>query len=203
MDAYLRFALGAGAILLGERGGAVRPFGEWVGEGSVTMADWEDHLSTLFPEVRPRGYLELRGLDALPIPWWTVPLTIVVGLLGDPIARREVLGSLAPPSDSLLERAGREGLGDAEIRAGAERVWDLGLAGISRFDAGDWGELEAIARDFEERVGRRVPPGSAPETGDSPRSSPPGMISGDPGADEEPDDPVGPVALSLSVRSVR
>ena len=29
-----------------------------------TLKDWEDHLSTLFPEVRLKRYLELRGTDA-------------------------------------------------------------------------------------------------------------------------------------------
>ena len=42
-----------------------------------TMSDWSDHLSTLFPEVRLKTYLEMRGadcgskpmLDALPALW--------------------------------------------------------------------------------------------------------------------------------------
>ncbi len=203
VEAYLRFALGAGAILLGEPGEDVRPFGDWVGGGGVTMEHWEDHLSTLFPEVRPRGYLELRGLDALPIRWWTVPLTILAGILCDPMAREEALASLDPPSDPLLERAGRAGLGDAEIRAGAERVWELGLAGVSRLDDGEWGSLEAIARDFDRRVRTPGPPASEWEPCDTPGSGRPQTIPGDPGAHEEAGDPVGPVAVSSSVRSAR
>jgi glutamate--cysteine ligase len=31
-----------------------------------TMKDWEDHLTTLFPEVRLKTYLEMRGADAGP-----------------------------------------------------------------------------------------------------------------------------------------
>ncbi len=31
-----------------------------------TLKDWEDHLSTLFPEVRLKTYLEMRGADAGP-----------------------------------------------------------------------------------------------------------------------------------------
>lgn len=51
-----------------------------------TMADWEDHMSTLFPEVRLKRFLEMRGADggqwhrlcALPALW--------VGLLYDDAA---------------------------------------------------------------------------------------------------------------------
>ena len=30
----------------------------------ATMADWTAHLTTLFPEVRLKGYIELRGADS-------------------------------------------------------------------------------------------------------------------------------------------
>ncbi len=36
-----------------------------VGE-KPTMADWEDHLSTIFPEVRLKSFLEMRGADGGP-----------------------------------------------------------------------------------------------------------------------------------------
>jgi glutamate--cysteine ligase len=32
----------------------------------ATMKDWEDHLTTLFPEVRLKQYLEMRGADSGP-----------------------------------------------------------------------------------------------------------------------------------------
>jgi glutamate--cysteine ligase len=32
----------------------------------ATMSDWKNHLSTLFPEVRLKNYLEMRGADE---PW--------------------------------------------------------------------------------------------------------------------------------------
>ena len=32
-----------------------------------TMTDWEDHLSTLFPEVRLKNFIEMRGADANPV----------------------------------------------------------------------------------------------------------------------------------------
>ena len=76
IGSYFAFALGAPAILLpnGERPAA--PFSRWVDTGCVTLADWHAHLSTLFPEVRPRGYLEVRTVDALPPEWFAAPLAL-------------------------------------------------------------------------------------------------------------------------------
>jgi glutamate--cysteine ligase len=49
----------------------------------ATVADWANHLSTIFPEVRLKRYLEMRGADAGP--WGRLPsLTALwVGLLYD------------------------------------------------------------------------------------------------------------------------
>jgi glutamate--cysteine ligase len=33
----------------------------------ATITDWEDHLSTLFPEVRLKNFIEMRGADANPV----------------------------------------------------------------------------------------------------------------------------------------
>ena len=55
LQAYLDFALTAPAILLPTLDGEHRPFGEWLTRANPTAEEWQDHLSTLFPEVRPRG----------------------------------------------------------------------------------------------------------------------------------------------------
>ena len=31
------------------------------------LTDWEDHLSTLFPEVRLKNFIEMRGADSNPV----------------------------------------------------------------------------------------------------------------------------------------
>jgi glutamate--cysteine ligase len=51
--------------------------------GRPTISDWANHLSTIFPEVRLKRYLEMRGADAGP--WTRLPsLTALwVGLLYD------------------------------------------------------------------------------------------------------------------------
>ena len=48
------------------------PFADWadgrvlLGGRRPTDADLEYHLTTLFPPVRPRGWLEIRYLDSVP-----------------------------------------------------------------------------------------------------------------------------------------
>jgi glutamate--cysteine ligase len=53
-----------------ETGGAT--FRRFLAEGlhghRPTLADWEDQLSVLFPEVRMKGVLEMRGADGVPPP---------------------------------------------------------------------------------------------------------------------------------------
>ena len=64
------------------------------------MKDWVDHLSTLFPPVRPRGYLELRCLDALPDRWWPAVAALVTTLVDDPVAADEAAEACAPVADA-------------------------------------------------------------------------------------------------------
>ena len=65
VDAYLDFALEAPAMLLSHGRGPSLPFGEWLALANPTLEEWDAHLSTLFPEVRPSGHLELRSADAV------------------------------------------------------------------------------------------------------------------------------------------
>lgn len=48
-----------------------------------TMSDWQDHLTTLFPEVRLKTYLEMRGADAGPWSRLCALPALWVGLLYD------------------------------------------------------------------------------------------------------------------------
>jgi glutamate--cysteine ligase len=49
----------------------------------ATISDWANHLSTLFPEVRLKRYLEMRGADAGPVPMLDALPALWVGLLYD------------------------------------------------------------------------------------------------------------------------
>jgi glutamate--cysteine ligase len=95
-DAWARYAMAAQVMLVrtsGDRYRAVRKtlsFAEWMAEGHEgsypTTDDFAYHLTTLFPPVRPKGWLELRMIDALPSPWWQVAVAVTTALLDDPEA---------------------------------------------------------------------------------------------------------------------
>jgi len=49
----------------------------------ATISDWANHLSTIFPEVRLKRYLEMRGADSGPLPNLLALPALWVGLLYD------------------------------------------------------------------------------------------------------------------------
>jgi glutamate--cysteine ligase len=100
---YLRFALDARVIMIRTGATCVRPtsaqsFREWMEGGSSLgypdIADWELHLTTLFPDVRARGFMEFRSIDALPSPWRRVAVGLVTTLMYDESVRRAALERL-------------------------------------------------------------------------------------------------------------
>jgi glutamate--cysteine ligase len=71
-------------------------FRDWLrgaGERPPTSSDLRYHLSTLFPPVRPRGHLEVRGIDAQPGDGWVVPLAVTAALLDDPLAAEQAMAA--------------------------------------------------------------------------------------------------------------
>lgn len=129
VDAYLDFALSAPAILLPRVEGESRPFGEWLYRASPTLEEWHDHLSTLFPEVRPRGHLELRSCDALPARWCPAPLVLTAGLLYDSSALQAADALLGAPRAALLDVAARDGIHDPDLRRTAQDLCEIALNG--------------------------------------------------------------------------
>jgi dimethylhistidine N-methyltransferase/glutamate--cysteine ligase len=156
-DEYLDFALGAPALLLEPVDGHYLPFGEHWAAGGVGLAEWHDHLSTLFPDVRPRGYLEVRCLDAVPVEWYAAPVVLLTGLLYHPpslLAANDLLGS---PNPELLNRAGTRGLADPAIGHTARDLFAIGLGGAEQLgpDVIGGSDLET-ARAFAQRFTRHA-----------------------------------------------
>jgi glutamate--cysteine ligase len=56
-----------------------------------TRKDWEDHLTTVFPEVRMKGFLEMRGADSGPWSSLCALPALWVGLLYDEAALEAAL----------------------------------------------------------------------------------------------------------------
>ena len=79
-----------------------------------TAADLDYHLSTLFPPVRLRGYVELRYLDAVPDQWWPAVATVASTLLDHPGAS-DVAWDATEPVAGLWRTAARSGVADPQI----------------------------------------------------------------------------------------
>ena len=127
--AYTHFALGARTILTGSEHEAARPFGEQLAAGRCRVGDWTTHLTTLFPEVRPRSYFELRSCDALAPEWFVAPLAFIAGLVYHTPSAREALDVLGAPDPGLLAVAGRCGLADPKLASRARDLWRLAREG--------------------------------------------------------------------------
>jgi glutamate--cysteine ligase len=123
---WVRYALAAPVVCVR------RPGGRWEPPPGVTLADWADgrlpvpltvgdldyHLSTLFPPVRPRGYLEVRYLDTQPGSDWVVPFAMLTALFGDQATTEAALEIAAPVAGCWI-RAYRRGLRDPALRRAA------------------------------------------------------------------------------------
>ena len=131
VERYLRFALDAIAMRGGD-GSAYRPFREWISEPTVNREDWLFHLSTLFPEVRPKEFFELRSADTIEPDALAAPVVFVTSLVYDEECAVRAAELIGAPSEKLLERAGRLGLADPEIRRIASRLVVLALDGGRR-----------------------------------------------------------------------
>jgi glutamate--cysteine ligase len=117
-----------------------------------TLLDWEDHLSTLFPEVRVKGVVEVRAADACDAPMTRALLAFWKGILYDRQARDwawdAVKGFTVPQRRALMVAAGREGLqartpDGRTLAALAATLLDAAEAGLCRQNAcGEKGEDE-------------------------------------------------------------
>ena len=102
------------------------PFADWV-DGRVllggrrpTIADLEYHLTTLFPPVRPRRWLEIRYLDSLPDPFWPAVVFMLVTLLDDPAAA-DAAAEAVEPVATAWDAAARVGLRDRRLYEAANK----------------------------------------------------------------------------------
>jgi glutamate--cysteine ligase len=145
-QAWEQYALGADVMFIrseagdGDGGTAVRPglpFGRWMADGHPagwpTIEDYRYHLSTLFPPVRPRGWLELRMLDALP--GWVrevAVLTVTAACTTD--ASRELRRRL-PDTRGLWLTAARYGITHPLLASAARVLTEVvadNLSSVSR-----------------------------------------------------------------------
>jgi glutamate--cysteine ligase len=102
------------------------PFADWadgrvlLGDRRPTMADLEYHLTTLFPPVRPRRFLEIRYLDSVPGALWPAVVFTLTTLLDDPAAA-DIAAEATEPVATAWDRAAQLGLGDRRLHEAADR----------------------------------------------------------------------------------
>jgi glutamate--cysteine ligase len=133
-------------------------FGEWVRRGAVgdvpapTLDDLDYHLGTLFPPVRPRGYLEVRYLDAQPRRWWPVPVAVLVAVVEDSCAGERALDAVRPLFRHRADPwtvAARDGTADPLVAAAARGCLRAALDALPRLGAA--AETPALVAAFADR----------------------------------------------------
>jgi glutamate--cysteine ligase len=127
-----------------------------------TLADFETHLSLLFPEVRARGFLELRSVDCQSRQWQFVPAAWWTGILYDDRSCQLAIDLLTPHVKDISHHLhlASFGLRDDGVGILAQRLTTLALEGLGRlpkcyFGHGAREGLTAFANRFTFQ--RRVP----------------------------------------------
>ncbi|MGH6852533.1 MAG: glutamate--cysteine ligase, partial [Methylocella sp.] len=122
----------------------------------ATRADWANHLSTIFPEVRLKRYLEMRGADAGPRRFLAALPALFTGLLYEPssldAAFDLVKGWSAEARENLRADVPRLGLAATiegrrlgEVAAEVLRIARAGLAKRNRRNARGFDESSFLA----------------------------------------------------------
>jgi glutamate--cysteine ligase len=130
-----------------------------------TTTDLDYHLTTLFPPIRPRGYLELRFLDAVPMSLWP-GLAAIVGTLCDHPTASDRAAELIEPLAPSWQHAAEIGLGDPELHRVAVACADIAVDHCPndlRADATAYAQLLSVSRTPGDRLrnaaggdGRRI-----------------------------------------------
>jgi glutamate--cysteine ligase len=133
-----------------------------------TISDWANHLSTIFPEVRLKRYLEMRGADGGP--WRRLPsLTAYwVGLLYDDDALNacwDMVKGWSPEQrqklrDDVPTRGFRAEIGDRNVFTLAQETLRLAARGLARrkhLDRNGRDETRYL-RPLEESIARGITP---------------------------------------------
>lgn len=140
------------------------PFADWadgrrlLGGRRPTEADLDYHLTTLFPPVRPRRWLEIRYLDALPDALWPAVVFTLVTLLDD-AGLSQIAWETTESVATAWDQAARVGLADPRLQAAAVRCVEAAAA-VAPADLADamdrllWQAQHgrSAADDFADRV---------------------------------------------------
>ncbi|HET7399919.1 MAG TPA: ergothioneine biosynthesis glutamate--cysteine ligase EgtA [Intrasporangium sp.] len=189
VTAWAEYAVTAPVMMLRTDSGPWRPapgftFADWLagrvaGLAPPTVDDLRYHLSTLFPPVRPRGWFEVRYLDAQAPRWWPVPVAVLATLLAEPVAA-DLAQEACEPVAHAWATAARRGLDDPALARAALAVF---AAVVDRVE--DRGLRQTVTRFLERYAARaRCPADDA--------LAPPGGRSAERPAERPADDALAP-----------
>lgn len=157
-DAALKYArFGIEAPVMRPLDGEYRPFRDWLPVLPDPETAWADHLSTLFPEVRPRGFYEIRSMDAQPVDRLRLPV-LLASLALDARGTAEAEELLGDPDPVLLQLAGRYGVAFPRLQTMARELVAIAIRagerlGPGRFDPRD---LARAAEEADAALGAPV-----------------------------------------------
>jgi glutamate--cysteine ligase len=116
----------------------------------ATISDWANHLSTIFPEVRLKRYLEMRGADVGSAEHIVAQSALMVGLYYDGVAldgALELIGGWSPEErQTLRDEAPRLGL-QARIAGRSVREVARDMLALARGGLARRGRRDARGRD--------------------------------------------------------
>jgi glutamate--cysteine ligase len=150
---YLDFALDAFAMRSGNAEHQYVTFREWMAGGKIGLDEWNFHLTTLFPEVRPKEFFELRSADTIDAKWLAAPILFVTSLVYDRQSAQRAFEIVGTPSIDLLELAGIKGLAHPALRKMARALADIALDGAESLGS-DYLSAENVktAADYFDRA---------------------------------------------------
>ena len=128
VETYCDFALSAG-WMFGQAAARQDASFDRTIEAGATEGDWDLHLSTLFPEVRPRKYFEIRSPDMVDLPWIAAPIVMITGICYHDETASAVSDLLSRFDSGTLLSAGRDGMANNEIASVARDFVDLASKG--------------------------------------------------------------------------
>ena len=155
-EAWARYALDARVMMIRRDDGdwpvpRDLTFRQWLrgaGPGRPTAADLDYHLTTLFPPVRPKGFLELRMVDQQHGDAWAVVVAVATALLDD-VRASDLAREATDPVADLWVEAARDGLADPEIARAARACFAAALDALPRMDVD--ATTRALVEDYVER----------------------------------------------------
>jgi len=166
VECWSDYALDARVMLIRTPDGCSHPitdrltFREWMADGhelgAPSLDDFVYHLTTLFPPVRPRGWFEIRYIDALPTPFWQVATAVLHALLEHAETRARAWAAIEGTTDLWIDAA-QLGLAEPRLAQASRAVFLAALDALDE-ESGEDGTHDVVRGYFDRWVARERTP---------------------------------------------